>query len=175
MLASPQPWECRRSRQEARAGHSESWLQDPAELPKQTASSLGTLAFPLPPCSTKSVSAPSGRRARITPEIPGHACSDRQRSAVAARQELIPGELSTAGTCATFPVQQLHCDHRLLQHQLWDWWQHWPLPLCMSQWPKRDAGSICHPQVLLTIYFHGTHMFQHNLLQGQHCTRVVIS
>lgn len=152
LLASPQPWErCRR--QKARAGCLESWLQNPAELPKQTASSLGTLAFPLPPGCTKSVSAPSGRRARITPEIPGHACSDRQSSAAAARQELIPGESSTAGACAPFLVQQLHCGHSLLQHQLW----HWSLPLCMSQGPRRDAGSTCHSQVLLTIYFHGTH------------------
>lgn len=46
---------------------------------------------------------------------------------------------------------------QLLQHQLWHWWQHRPLPLCMPQQPKRAAGSTCHPQALLTNYFHGTH------------------
>lgn len=54
-----------------RVGRMESWLQDPAELPKQTASSLGALAFPLPPGHTKSVSAPCGSKAEIASETPG--------------------------------------------------------------------------------------------------------
>lgn len=57
----------------ARAGWIEPWLWDPTGLPKQTASSLGALAFPLPPCHTKSVSAPSRRRDKIASETPGHA------------------------------------------------------------------------------------------------------
>jgi len=88
-LASPWPQEhlCPGSRGKAQAGRIESWLQDPAELPKQTASSLGALAFLLPPRRTKSISVPSRRRAGIASKIPGCACSHRLNL-----QPLLPGE-----------------------------------------------------------------------------------
>lgn len=130
----------------AGAGRSESWLQDPAELPKQTASSVGTLASPLPPRCTKSVSAPSGRGARIASEI-----QDRLNLELCLPRRSRP--------------QQSHPQ-----------WEHMPPFLSSSctvtssispatlhaTWPKR-AGLTRHPQALNHLLSWDT--FQHNLLK----------
>lgn len=74
-----------------RVGRTESWLQDPAELPKQTASSLGALAFPLPSATPNL----SQRRAGAKPKLPlspqDVLLTQTKSSATAARRELTPG------------------------------------------------------------------------------------